>query len=149
MGSELLRRVRWSNVGRACGVLLVVAAVVAWPRLNSSAPRLPDPAGRPLVKPPAQPRRPATHPPRERQRAPIDRDGRRRRVPRRHEIAEPARPDDVVVAPTVVPPPSAVVPPPSTVVPPPTVVPPAATRVPTPSAQPDPDPAQQEFGFEG
>jgi hypothetical protein len=148
MGSELLRRVRWRNVGRACGVVLVVAAVVAWPRLNSSAPRVPDPAGRPLVAPTARPRRPITPPRTERQRATADPTGRRRRVRRRHEVvtparnaakerdemepaderdgvAEPAQPDDVVVAPTVVPP------------------------APTPSTEPDPDPAQQEFGFEG
>ena len=44
MGSDVLRRVRWRNVGRACGAVLVVAALVAWPRLDPAAPRLPDPA---------------------------------------------------------------------------------------------------------
>src|SRR5919108_2400511 len=28
-------RVRWGNVGRVCGVVAVVAVVVAWPRLES------------------------------------------------------------------------------------------------------------------
>jgi hypothetical protein len=48
MGSELLRRVRWSNVARACVAVVVVAAIVLWPRLGSPAPRVPDPVARPL-----------------------------------------------------------------------------------------------------
>jgi hypothetical protein len=49
MGSELLRRVRWRNVSRAGVVVVVVAAVVAWPRLGTPAPRVPEDGARPLA----------------------------------------------------------------------------------------------------
>jgi pyruvate/2-oxoglutarate dehydrogenase complex dihydrolipoamide acyltransferase (E2) component len=38
---ELLRRVRWGNVGRAAALLAVVALVVLWPRLRADPPPLP------------------------------------------------------------------------------------------------------------
>jgi len=49
MGSDLLRRVRWSNVARVVAAVAVVAAIVAWPRLGPPRPRVPDRAARPLV----------------------------------------------------------------------------------------------------
>src|SRR3954469_13524663 len=38
---ELLRRVRWGNVGRAAAAVLALGVVIAWPRLASDAPRVP------------------------------------------------------------------------------------------------------------
>jgi hypothetical protein len=52
MGSDVLRRVRWGNVARAVGVVVVVAAVVAWPRLTPPQPAVPGPEARPLVTDP-------------------------------------------------------------------------------------------------
>jgi len=49
MGSDLLRRVRWSNVARVAAAVTVVAAIVAWPRLGPPRPRVPAPGARPLV----------------------------------------------------------------------------------------------------
>src|SRR3954451_11046210 len=49
MRRELLVRVRWGNVGLACGALVCLAAVIAWPRLVAAGPRLPADAARPLV----------------------------------------------------------------------------------------------------
>src|SRR4051812_14785049 len=49
MRRELLRRVRWGTVGLACGALLCLVAVIAWPRLVPAGPRLPADAARPLV----------------------------------------------------------------------------------------------------
>jgi hypothetical protein len=54
MGSDVLRRVRWGNVARAVGVVVVVAAVVAWPRLTPPQPMVPGPEARPLVTDPPQ-----------------------------------------------------------------------------------------------
>jgi hypothetical protein len=48
MGSDLLRRIRWGNVGRLVGALAVIAAVAAWPRLAPPQPALPDEVARPL-----------------------------------------------------------------------------------------------------
>ena len=50
MRRDVLRRVRWGNLTVACGALLCLGAVVAWPRLGPSAPRLPPDAATPLVK---------------------------------------------------------------------------------------------------
>jgi hypothetical protein len=49
MGSDLLHRVRWSNVARVVAAVAVVAAIVAWPRLGPPRPRVPAPGARPLV----------------------------------------------------------------------------------------------------
>src|SRR5689334_25321359 len=51
MRFEVLRRVRWGNVARAAGVLALVGAVVAWPRLDAPEPRLPGDEVAPLVSP--------------------------------------------------------------------------------------------------
>src|SRR5688500_10375276 len=48
MGPDLLRRIRWGNVGRLAGALAVAAAVAAWPRLAPPQPALPDEVARPL-----------------------------------------------------------------------------------------------------
>jgi hypothetical protein len=48
MGPDLLRRIRWGNVGRLAGALAVIAAVAAWPRLAPPQPALPDEVARPL-----------------------------------------------------------------------------------------------------
>jgi hypothetical protein len=40
-GMDVLRRVRWGNVGRAATVVLALTVVIAWPRLASDAPRVP------------------------------------------------------------------------------------------------------------
>ena len=48
MGLDLLRRIRWGNVGRLAGAAALVAAVVAWPRLAPPEPALPERAARPL-----------------------------------------------------------------------------------------------------
>ena len=40
-GATSLRRVRWTNVALALGTLAVLAAVIAWPLMTGSAPRLP------------------------------------------------------------------------------------------------------------
>src|SRR3954466_12011711 len=49
MRRDVLGRVRWGNVGLACGALVCLAAVIAWPRLVAAGPRLPADAARPLV----------------------------------------------------------------------------------------------------
>ena len=49
MGSDLLRRVRWGNVGLACAVLAALATVVAWPALTTTTPALPSDTARPLI----------------------------------------------------------------------------------------------------
>lgn len=38
----LRERVRWANVAKAAAAVVLVALVVAWPRLSSDAPALPD-----------------------------------------------------------------------------------------------------------
>ncbi|HET9738893.1 MAG TPA: hypothetical protein VFP78_12320 [Solirubrobacteraceae bacterium] len=48
MGPELLRRIRWGNVGKLAGALAVIAAVAAWPLLAPPEPALPGDAPRPL-----------------------------------------------------------------------------------------------------
>src|SRR5262245_63934662 len=45
----MVARVRWGNVGRACAAAAVVALVVAWPRLEGAAPRLPGDGVVPVV----------------------------------------------------------------------------------------------------
>ena len=42
-------RVRWGNVGRAAGVVALVALVVAWPRLGAPAVKLPRDAALPVA----------------------------------------------------------------------------------------------------
>jgi hypothetical protein len=151
MGSELLRRVRWRNVGRVCGVVLVVATVVAWPRLNSSAPRVPDPAGRPLAEPTVEPPPVTSRPRREVARPRVRRPGTAERRPRAVKRVERRR------EPRLGAPPASPSPPPTTVMPwddgsaDDGIVAPRDDVVPepSPSPSPTPDPAQQEFGFEG
>src|SRR5438034_1045568 len=46
MRREVMRRVRWGNVGVAGGTLLCLAAVILWPRLSPAGPRLPSDAAR-------------------------------------------------------------------------------------------------------
>jgi len=41
MEFDLLRRVRWRNLGRAAAAVALVGAVVAWPRLTPPEPQLP------------------------------------------------------------------------------------------------------------
>jgi serine/threonine-protein kinase len=128
MGFELLRRVRWGNVGRALGALVLVAAVVAWPRLTAPAPRVPGGDAMPLVQPGREGRgesrvRPVRRRPERRARRP---ERRRRRGPGRVR-----RRREVVVAPPA---------------PAPAPVPPPAA--PAAPAAPPVDPAQTEFGFE-
>src|SRR5438034_1026862 len=41
MQRDLLRRIRWGNVGRLAAAVTIVAAVVAWPRVAGPAPRRP------------------------------------------------------------------------------------------------------------
>ena len=48
MGPDVLRRIRWGNVGRLAGAATLLAAVVAWPRLAPPDPALPGNAARPL-----------------------------------------------------------------------------------------------------
>src|SRR3954447_14579721 len=48
MERDLLRRVRWRNLGRASGLLAVGALVVAWPRLQTAPPQLPVDGARPV-----------------------------------------------------------------------------------------------------
>jgi hypothetical protein len=52
MQRELVRRVRWGNLGRAAAVVAVVGAVVAWPRLGPAPPRVPSGAAVPIVAAP-------------------------------------------------------------------------------------------------
>src|SRR4051794_41547987 len=40
-GMDVLRRVRWENVGRAAAAVLALGVVIAWPRLAPDAPRVP------------------------------------------------------------------------------------------------------------
>lgn len=49
MRRDMLRRVRWGNLTVACGALLCVGAVAAWPRLGPTAPRLPPDTAKPLA----------------------------------------------------------------------------------------------------
>src|SRR3954463_12729669 len=61
---DLRTRIRWGNVAKAAAVVGLVAVVVAWPRLSSDAPALPDEdaaAPRVDLTPPAPP--PAADPP--------------------------------------------------------------------------------------
>jgi hypothetical protein len=93
MGSDLLLRVRWGNVARAGVVVVVVGAVVAWPRLTPTAPRVPDQLARPLATAAPEPTavaaphvvapvaRPAPR------RSPRHHHGRPRRRPRRRVVA--------------------------------------------------------------
>jgi hypothetical protein len=48
MGPDVLRRIRWGNVGRLAGAAALLAAVVAWPRLAPPDPAMPGNAARPL-----------------------------------------------------------------------------------------------------
>jgi hypothetical protein len=131
MGFDVVRRVRWGNVGRAVGAVALVAAVVAWPRLAAAPARVPEREAVPVVGGPAgtsarprrEPRVRRDREPRQvgRRREPrVRRDRERRQVVRRRE-PRVRRPHAVVVAPPV--------------------------RAPTPA--PTVDPAQAEFGFEG
>jgi hypothetical protein len=42
------RRLRWGNVARAAGVVVLITVVVGWPRLAPPEPRLPGPEAAPL-----------------------------------------------------------------------------------------------------
>jgi hypothetical protein len=55
MQRELVRRVRWDNVGRAAAAVAVGVAVVAWPRLGPTPPRVPSGAAVPIVAGPGSP----------------------------------------------------------------------------------------------
>jgi hypothetical protein len=57
------RRVRWENVVRAAGAGLLVAVVVAWPRLAPPEPALPGAGPAPLVEAEPSPAVPAGTPP--------------------------------------------------------------------------------------
>lgn len=52
MRSDLLNRVRWANLARAAAVLVIVAAVVLWPRLGPPEPALPADAPEPVASVP-------------------------------------------------------------------------------------------------
>src|SRR6185503_5088049 len=87
MEFDLLRRVRWRNLGRAAAAVALVGAVVAWPRLTPPEPQVPGSEPRPLVEgpPPA---------PRERMAARREREERPRRDPvgrRKRRVAPPKR----------------------------------------------------------
>src|SRR3954447_22706564 len=45
---DVLRRLRWGNVGRAAVLAGVLAFVVAWPRISGEAPEVPGAAAVPL-----------------------------------------------------------------------------------------------------
>ena len=137
------RRVRWENVLRAAGASLLVAVLVAWPRLAPPEPRLPGAEPAPLAagEPPADPvpearagvrtprrdrpmRRPRTHDgdrpgtkPRKRARKRRERASKEHPPPAPRERAAPER------APVV-------------------------SGGAPPSGGTTPDPAQAEFGFE-
>jgi hypothetical protein len=135
MGFEGLRRVRWGNVGRAVGAVALVAAVVAWPRLTSPAPRAPGGAVTPLAQPRPETRGEGSRRERagRRERARPDKPGRRERRGAERTPEPEARPRaeakaEAEMAPRAEPAPVA--------------TPPAAPRA-------APDPAQTEFGFEG
>jgi hypothetical protein len=144
MGSDLLRRVRWRNVGRAVGAVLVVAAVVAWPRLNAPAPSPPDPVDRPLVAPTVEPPPAAGRPRREVARPHAERPTPAEPRPRAARRRRSAPTSSPVPATTVVPRDDGVAVPDDRAVTPRDVVPPAR-----PAPTPTPDPAEDEFGFEG
>jgi hypothetical protein len=54
---DVLRRVRWGNVGRALAVVAAIGVLVAWPKLASDAPRVPTAAPSPLDRGPYYPRK--------------------------------------------------------------------------------------------
>jgi hypothetical protein len=134
------RRVRWENVFRVAGASLLVAVVVAWPRLAPPEPELPIDEAAPLVagdEPRVEPERDDEMPGTERARADERRDrGRRRRYRARRDRArrDDDRGGDRPERRTAAPPPAPVSPPQPT----PTVSP----------APPPPTPPEVEFGFE-
>jgi len=133
MGFAVLRRVRWRNVGRTVGTVALVAAVVAWPRLQRPAPQVPGSEATPLATPRAAPRAEEVPSPRERRRVGRRRDGRGRRATRGRRAEGPPR---------------AATPGPG--VRPRTGETPRLGETPGAVAPPPPlDPAQTEFGFEG
>jgi hypothetical protein len=165
MASDLVRRVRWRNVGRAVGAVVVVAAVIAWPRLSPPEPRLPDTVDRPLVEPAVEPppvpsrrRREVARPRVERTKPAEPRMRASRRVPGRHGPRR-AAPEATVVARDdgVAAPPADEVAPREDEVPagrhdevgPDDGVAPRDDVVRPERLAPPPDPAQREFGFEG
>jgi hypothetical protein len=147
------RRVRWENVFRLAAVGLIVAVVVAWPRLAPPEPRLPGAQATPLVpgdEPPLVPDE--EQEPRgdggrvgrrgddDRRQDPRDDDGRRpkRRGDERRRgddirgVERPRGPRRPATAPPPAPPTS----------------PPQATATAVPSPTVAQDPAAAEFGFE-
>jgi hypothetical protein len=135
MALDVLHRLRWRNLGRAVAAVIVVVAVVAWPRFGAPQPRLPGSAAVPLVEP-APPRVVEAAPPMVRER-PKRRGKRARRRARRpvHPRRQPAkrRPRREGVARQASPP--------RTVAQAPVARPPAVV--------PSVDPVQEEFGIEG
>jgi hypothetical protein len=83
------RRLRWGNVARAAGAALIVALVVAWPRLAPPEPALPVSEAAPLEEPTPRARA------RERSRGTA-----RRRKPARRAATKRARRDARRAAPT-------------------------------------------------
>ena len=148
-------RVRWENVIRAAAASLLVAVVVAWPRLAPPEPRLPAPEAAPLVgdepivePAPAAPSRRSRRRASARGAARIAGGGRPRRRGADGAVAEPSRPartrrraTDGEARPAG-----------GERRRPATSGGGPATSGPAPSAAPPtpaPDPAQTEFGFEG
>ena len=101
MGTELLARVRWNNVGIVALAAGLLVLVIAWPALSPPAPELPrdEPRARVAEAPPS-PRTPRARP-RPRPAAPPVRDARpRRRASRpRRLVRAVAVPSPVVTAP--------------------------------------------------
>jgi hypothetical protein len=132
MRGEGWRRVRWGNVGRAVAVFAVVAAVVAWPRLEPGPPQLPSDAATPVATPSPLPvTTPSPHP-RPPQGRVVPEPARRRRVGSRRRARAPRRRNAPAGRPT----------------PTPRATPPVATPRALPAATQAPDPAVREFSFE-
>src|SRR5688572_2126465 len=51
MRSDVLRRVRWTNVTLALGTLALLTTVIAWPLMTAPPPTLPADTARPLWEP--------------------------------------------------------------------------------------------------
>lgn len=82
-----LARVRWANVVRLLALPAIVLVVACWPRLSTTAPRLPDATARPVTIPAPPPAPQAT--PHPRARAPRPRS--RAAAPRRRAVVRASR----------------------------------------------------------